>query len=104
MIAATKLLELSDGTTVRMYASPPRRIRVDRSWFKHLLRQVSQCPDEAPAYGPLCMTHVHQAVDHSKGYVVGSVHVNGMENFWSLLKRTIKGTYVAVAPYTSAGT
>lgn len=55
--------------------------------------------DEAPAYGPLCMTHVHQAVDHSKGYVAGSVHVNGMENFWSLLKRTIKGTYVAVAPY-----
>lgn len=55
--------------------------------------------DEAPAYGPLCMTHVHQAVDHSKGYVAGSVHCNGVENFWSLLKRSIKGTYVAVAPY-----
>lgn len=33
------------------------------------------------------------------GYVSGLVHVNGMENFFSLLKRTLKGTYVAVAPY-----
>lgn len=55
--------------------------------------------DEAPAYGPLCLTHVHQAIDHSKGYVSGAVHVNGLENFWSLLKRTLGGTYVAVAPY-----
>jgi len=55
--------------------------------------------DEAPAYGMLCMTHVHQAVDHSREYAVGSIHVNGIENFWSLLKRTLRGTYVAVAPF-----
>jgi hypothetical protein len=33
-----------------------------------------------------------------EGYVRGHVHVNGMENFWSLLKRTLKGTYVSVDP------
>ncbi len=39
-------------------------------------------------------------VDHSAGqYVDGKVHTNGMENFWSLVKRCLKGTYVAVAPW-----
>ena len=55
--------------------------------------------DEAPAYGMLCMTHFHGSVDHTKGYVDGAIHTNGTENFWSLLKRAIKGTYVAVAPF-----
>ena len=39
-------------------------------------------------------------VDHTAGeYVRGKVHTNGMENFWSLVKRCLKGTYVAVAPW-----
>ena len=37
-------------------------------------------------------------VNHAKSYVEGRVHVNGLENFWSLLKRALHGTYVAVAP------
>jgi len=40
----------------------------------------------------------HAAVDHAVGYVNGKVHTNGLENFWSLLKRTIKGTYVGKLP------
>jgi hypothetical protein len=42
---------------------------------------------------------VHEVVDHEKEYVRGRVHTNGLENFWSLLKRTLKGTYVAVEPF-----
>ena len=42
---------------------------------------------------------VHEMVDKSQSYVRGQVHVNGMENFWSLLKRTLSGTYVAVEPF-----
>ncbi len=38
-------------------------------------------------------------VDHTIRYALGKVHTNGVENFWSLLKRMIKGTYVAVAPF-----
>jgi hypothetical protein len=38
-------------------------------------------------------------IDHAVEYVRGSVHTNGIENFWSLLKRTIKGTYVSVEPF-----
>lgn len=60
---------------------------------------VAVYTDNAEAYGELCLTHVHDAVDHSREYVRGQVHVNGMENFWSLLKRGLRGTYIAVAPY-----
>jgi len=38
-------------------------------------------------------------VNHAERYVNGRVHTNGMENFWSLLKRTLRGTYVAVEPF-----
>jgi hypothetical protein len=41
----------------------------------------------------------HQVVDHAIEYVKGRVHTNGLENFWSLLKRGIKGTYVSVEPF-----
>lgn len=42
---------------------------------------------------------LHAHVNHSVEYVRGHVHSNGIENFWSLLKRTIKGTYVPVDPH-----
>jgi transposase-like protein len=41
----------------------------------------------------------HQVIDHAEGYVDGQVHTNGLENFWSLLKRGLKGTYVSVEPF-----
>jgi len=41
----------------------------------------------------------HEIVDHAVEYVRGEVHTNGMENFWSLLKRGLNGTYVSVEPY-----
>lgn len=43
--------------------------------------------------------YLHQVVDHAERYVDGKVHTNGMENFWTLLKRAIKGTYVSVEPF-----
>ena len=43
--------------------------------------------------------YIRKVIDHAKAYVDGEVHTNGMENFWSLLKRTLKGTYVSVDPY-----
>ena len=38
-------------------------------------------------------------VDHAVEYVRGEVHTNGLENFWSLVKRGLKGTYVSVEPF-----
>jgi transposase-like protein len=42
---------------------------------------------------------VHKVVNHIEAYVQGNVHTNGLENFWSLLKRALKGTYVSVEPF-----
>lgn len=55
--------------------------------------------DELASYGGLSSEYVHQVINHAEEYVRGHVHTNGMENFWSLLKRTIKGTYVSVEPF-----
>jgi transposase-like protein len=41
----------------------------------------------------------HKVIDHAESYVEGRVHTNGIENFWSLLKRGLHGTYVSVEPF-----
>ena len=43
--------------------------------------------------------YVHQVINHAEKYVDGRVHTNGLENFWSLLKRGLGGTYVSVEPF-----
>ncbi len=50
-------------------------------------------------YGTLAGEYVHKVIDHAESYAEGKVHTNGLENFWSLLKRGIKGTYVSVEPF-----
>ncbi|HEU4594582.1 MAG TPA: IS1595 family transposase [Pyrinomonadaceae bacterium] len=55
--------------------------------------------DAHRSYMGLRADYVHQFVDHAEEYVRGNVHTNGIENFWSLLKRSIKGTYVSVEPF-----
>lgn len=55
--------------------------------------------DAHRSYLGLSPEYVHQFVDHAEEYVRGNVHTNGMENFWTLLKRSIKGTYVSVEPF-----
>jgi transposase-like protein len=55
--------------------------------------------DALKSYDGLSEEYAHQVIDHPIAYVDGNVHTNGMENFWSLLKRGINGTYVSVEPY-----
>jgi transposase-like protein len=55
--------------------------------------------DALRSYRGLDPEYIHNVVDHAEQYVDGNVHTNGLENFWSLLKRGIKGTYVSVEPY-----
>ncbi len=43
--------------------------------------------------------YTHKVIDHAEAYVDGTVHTNRMENYWSLLKRAVKGTYVSVEPF-----
>jgi transposase-like protein len=55
--------------------------------------------DSHPSYFGLEANFIHQMIDHAESYVEGNVHTNGIENFWSLLKRGLKGTYISVEPF-----
>jgi len=55
--------------------------------------------DSALSYETLDKYFLHEAINHAEEYVRGEVHTNGLENFWSLFKRMLKGTYVSVAPF-----
>lgn len=57
--------------------------------------------DEHPSYEPIgrWADYQHQVIDHTVAYVDGNVHTNGIENFWSLLKRGLRGTYISVEPF-----
>src|SRR5438876_3981415 len=55
--------------------------------------------DELKSYEGLEGQYAHQVINHAVAYVEGAVHTNTMENFWSLLKRGLNGTYVSVEPF-----
>jgi transposase-like protein len=55
--------------------------------------------DRAVAYDTLKANYIHETVNHAAEYVRGQVHTNCLENFWSLTKRNLAGTYVCVEPF-----
>ncbi|MGH2454928.1 MAG: IS1595 family transposase [Candidatus Limnocylindria bacterium] len=55
--------------------------------------------DALASYRKLSDQYRHEVIDHAREYARGAVHTNGLENFWSLLKRALKGTYVNVEPF-----
>jgi len=55
--------------------------------------------DALMSYMGLKENYRHEVIDHAESYVDGQVHTNGLENFWSLLKRGLKGTYISVEPF-----
>ena len=65
----------------------------------HVVSGAELFTDELASYTGLDKDYVHQFVNHAEEYVKGNVHTNGIENFWSLLKRGLKGTYVSVEPF-----
>jgi transposase-like protein len=65
----------------------------------HVERGANLYTDALKSYEGLDREYVHGVIDHAEAYVDGKIHTNGLENFWSLLKRAIKGTYVSVEPF-----
>lgn len=55
--------------------------------------------DALKSYNGLEGDYIHKVVDHAVCYVKDNVHTNGLENFWSLLKRSVKGTYICPASF-----
>jgi transposase-like protein len=66
---------------------------------KHVEAGSTVYTDALRSYNQLGETYIHNVINHAETYVQGQVHTNGIENFWSLLKRSIKGTYVSVEPF-----
>jgi transposase-like protein len=66
---------------------------------EHIEPGTDLMSDAHPSYVGLHKDYEHQIIDHAVAYVHGAVHTNGLENYWSLLKRGIKGTYVSVEPF-----
>lgn len=66
---------------------------------KYVLKGSEIHTDALPAYNGLDEDYIHEVIDHAECYVRDGVTTNGLENFWSLLKRGIKGTYVSVEPF-----
>jgi transposase-like protein len=66
---------------------------------KHVRKGAEVITDELLSYDALNSDYAHKVINHAEQYVDGHVHTNRMENFWSLLKRSIKGTYVSVEPF-----
>lgn len=61
---------------------------------KNVERGAEVFTDAHAAYKSVAGRWIHGFIDHAVKYVEGRVHTNGMENFWSLLKRGLKGTYI----------
>lgn len=55
--------------------------------------------DQLRSYFGLQADYEHDVINHAEMYVNGQIHTNGLENFWSLLKRGLGGTYVSVEPF-----
>jgi transposase-like protein len=67
--------------------------------LNHVAQGSKIYTDEASLYRSIPPAYTHAFVNHMEKYVDGQVHTNGMENFWSLLKRGLNGTYIAVEPF-----
>jgi transposase-like protein len=91
---------LERGGKVHAATIPNRKARTVGPILKAYVEDGSKVyTDEMTGYNSLRETYVHEYVNHAIEYVKGQVHTNGIENFWSLLKRGINGTYVAIEPF-----
>ena len=66
---------------------------------KHVESGATINTDALFSYQGLDNAYTHNVIDHAEKYVDGTVHTNSMENFWSLLKRAIKGTDLSIEPF-----
>lgn len=66
---------------------------------KYVLKGSEVHTDAHKSYHGLHEDFIHEVIDHAEAYAIDGVTTNGLENFWSLLKRTIRGTYVSVEPF-----
>lgn len=72
---------------------------IERAVRQHVVPGSTLYSDQLRSYQQVGKDYAHKVINHAEEYVRGNVHTNSIENFWSLLKRGIKGTYVSVEPF-----
>lgn len=101
-VAVMALLERHDRPTsqVRLHVLHSlRRGEVQGIVRNNVKSGANVHTDSFSSYTGLTADYAHKVIDHAEAYVDGEVHTNNCENFWSLLKRAIRGTYVSVEPF-----
>ena len=73
--------------------------QLDPAMATHVEAGANIITDEYTTYGFLSTPYNREVVNHALEYVNGHIHTNGIENFWSLLKRGLNGTYISVEPF-----
>jgi transposase-like protein len=90
---------LERGGNVRAMVVDDRRKRELQSNIReHIEAAAAIFSDELKSYEGLT-EYQHAVINHAVEYVNGNVHTNGMENFWSPLKRGLNGTYISIEPF-----
>ena len=89
------------GSQVRLeVVSNRKRHQLERTVGEHVTAGSTVYTDALRSYDRMGERgYIHGVIDHAEAYVDGEIHTNGLENFWSLLKRSIKGTYVSIEPF-----
>jgi len=91
---------LERGGKVHARVAPNRKKEsIEAVVFPSVEKGTTVYTDEFPAYPFAVREYEHKVINHLEKYVDGNIHTNGIENFWSLLKRVLSGTYVAVEPF-----
>src|SRR6266566_1233251 len=88
-----------DGKVITMVVPNIGKKAIQQEIRNHVAAGSALYTDALLSYYGLDTDYLHRVIDHAEKYVEGRVHTNGMENFWSLLKRGLNGTYVSVEPF-----
>jgi transposase-like protein len=87
------------GKVKAMVVDSRRKKELQKQVREHVEAGAAFFSDELKSYDGLENEYQHSVINHAVEYVNGNVHTNTMENFWSLLKRGLHGTYVSVEPF-----
>jgi transposase-like protein len=88
------------GGNVRAFVVDTRRKHeLQKQIREHVEAGAAIFTDELKSNNGLEPEYQHAVINHAVEYVNGNVHTNAMENFWSLLKRGLHGTYISVEPF-----
>jgi transposase-like protein len=93
------ILDRSSGKVRVKHVRNVQRETLQGEVREHVEQGSEVFTDEWIAYRGLDREYVHNVINHAESYVKGNVHTNRIENFWSCLKRGLKGTYISVEPF-----